>query len=78
MVRKYIYTNDVLKSTFTEHPMMNFPNTSHTYISEDVLKSILTEQEFKRLSLKIRQYNTSLDKNKEKNNKNNDERKSNC
>lgn len=69
MVRKYIYINDVLKNTFTEHPMMNFPNTSHTYVSEDVLKSILTEQEFKRLFLKIRQYNASLDENKEKNNK---------
>lgn len=69
MVRKYIYINDVLKNTFTEHPMVNFPNTSHTYVSEDVLKSILTEQEFKILSLKIRQYNTCLGENKEKNNK---------
>lgn len=63
MSRKYIYINDVLKNTYTEHPLMNFPDTSHTYISEDTLKSILTEQDFKRLMIKIRQYNPSLDNN---------------
>lgn len=55
-MRKYIYINDALKNIWTEYPMMNFPNTSHTYISLEVLKNILSEDEFKELQLKIRKY----------------------
>ena len=55
-MKKYIYINDALKNIWTEYPMMNFPNTSHTYISLEVLKNILSEDEFKELQLKIRKY----------------------
>lgn len=55
-MKKYIYTNDVLKNIWTEHPMMNFPNTTHTYVSLEVLKKILSKDEFKDLQLKLRKY----------------------
>lgn len=45
-----------MKYTWTEHPMMNFPETSHDYVSLEVLKKVLTEDEFKNLKWKIRHY----------------------
>lgn len=55
-MKKYIYTNDVLKNIWTEHPMMNFPNTSHTYVSLEILEKILSKEDFKDLRLKLRKY----------------------
>jgi hypothetical protein len=53
-MKKYIYTNDIIGNIWTESPMVNFPKTSHTYVSLEVLKEILSEDEFKELQLKIR------------------------
>lgn len=45
-----------MKWAYTGHPMMNFPDTSHTYISEDAIKDVLTDNEFSQLKLKLRGY----------------------
>lgn len=55
-MRKYIYTNDITRNIWTEHPMMNFPKTSHTYVSLEVLKEVLSKDEFRELQLKVRKY----------------------
>lgn len=55
-MKKYIYTNDITRNIWTEHPMMNFPDTSHTYISLEVLKKVLSKDEFRELQLKVRKY----------------------
>lgn len=51
-MKKYIYTNDITRNIWTEHPMMNFPDTSHTYVSLEVLKEVLSKDEFRELQLK--------------------------
>ena len=53
-MKKYIYTNDIMRNIWTEHPIMNFPKTSHTYVSLEVLKEVLSKDEFRKLQLKIR------------------------
>lgn len=53
-MNKYIYTNDIIKNIWTERPMINFPNNSHTYVSLEVLKEILSKDKFRELQLKIR------------------------
>ena len=55
-MKKYIYTNDITRNIWTEHPMMNFPDTSHTYVSLEVLKKVLSKDEFRELQLKVRKY----------------------
>ena len=55
-MKKYIYTNDITRNIWTENPMMNFPDTSHTYISLEVLKKVLSKDEFRELQLKVRKY----------------------
>ncbi len=51
-MKKYIYTNDITRNIWTEYPMMNFPDTSHTYVSLEVL----SKDEFRELQLKVRKY----------------------
>lgn len=55
-MKKYIYTNDITRNIWTEYPMMNFPDTSHTYVSLEVLKEVLSKDEFRELQLKVRKY----------------------
>lgn len=55
-MKKYIYTNDVLRNIWTEHPMMNFPDTSHTYVSLEVLEKVLSKDKFRDLQIKLRKY----------------------
>ena len=55
-MKKYIYTNDITRNIWTEYPMMNFPDTSHTYVSLEVLKEVLFKDEFRELQLKVRKY----------------------
>lgn len=55
-MKKYIYINDITRNIWTEHPMMNFPETSHTYVSLEVLKEVLSKDEFRELQLKVRKY----------------------
>lgn len=55
-MKKYIYTNDVLRNIWTEHPMMNFPDTSHTYVSLEVLEKVLPKDKFRDLQIKLRKY----------------------
>ena len=55
-MKKYIYTNDITRNIWTEYPMMNFPDTSHTYVSLEVLKKVLSKDEFRELQLKVRKY----------------------
>lgn len=57
MAKTYIYTNDVCGWIYTEHPMMNNPTTSHTYISEEAIKGAMSDDEFAQLKLKLRGYN---------------------
>lgn len=52
-MKKYIYTNDIARNIWTEHPMMNFPGT---YVSLEVLKKVLSKDEFRELQLKVRKY----------------------
>lgn len=55
-MKKYIYTNDITRNIWTEHPMVNFSETSHTYVSLEVLKEVLSKDEFRELQLKVRKY----------------------
>lgn len=55
-MEKYIYTNDIMRNIWTEHPMINFPKTSHAYVSLEVLKEVLSKDEFRELQLKVRKY----------------------
>lgn len=55
-MKKYIYTNDITRNIWTEHPMINFPDTSHTYVSLEVLKEVLSKNEFRELQLKVRKH----------------------
>ena len=55
-MKKYIYTNDITRNIWTEYPMINFPDTSHTYVSLEVLKKVLSKDEFRELQLKVRKY----------------------
>ena len=52
-MKKYIYTNDITRNIWTEYPM---PDTSHTYVSLEVLKKVLSKDEFRELQLKVRKY----------------------
>ena len=37
-------------------PYDKFPDTSHTYVSLEVLKKVLSKDEFRELQLKVRKY----------------------
>lgn len=64
-IKKYIYINDILRNVYTEQPLLKYPNTSHTYVSNDVIKEVLSEKEFNELNTKIRAYGTSLENKQE-------------
>ncbi len=53
-MRTFIYINDIFKYTYTEHPMMKFPDTSHTYVSLEAIKKCMNEENFKNLQIKLR------------------------